>query len=277
MIARTTTRLFAFIALVTCSLIVALVHIRATYADGPRWRPLPWTPAAAVSCPSDMVPVTGGFCPEVDQSCLEWSDDGRGRCLRFATPSRCLTRERQPMGFCMDRYEWPDVPGVHPDVMVTYDEAASLCAGRGRRLCSEREWTFACEGEAMLPYPYGYERDPTACTIDHFARAPDRALLHDPLTSIAEAARVYEASASGSMPRCRSPFGAMDLTGNVDEWVNNESGWPYPSSLMGGFWGHVRTRCRAVTRSHGTDFRYYQIGFRCCADGGSTTTPTAVW
>jgi formylglycine-generating enzyme required for sulfatase activity len=168
----------------------------------------------------------------------------------------------------MDRYEWPNREGVHPDVMITFEEADSLCRGRGRRLCTEREWTFACEGERMLPYPYGYDRDPYACTIDHWARAPERALLHSATAAMEEAARVYEASASGTMTRCRSPFGAMDLTGNVDEWVMNESGWPYPSSLMGGFWGHVRTRCRAVTRGHGPNFRYYQIGFRCCDDEG---------
>lgn len=265
---------FVLVAAALCALCVGLVRIPATHADGPRWRPLPWRPRAAITCPADMTPVVGQFCPDAAQACLAWSGDRRGRCLQFAAPSRCLSRTRVSMAYCMDRYEWPNQPGVHPDVMVTFEEAASLCRGRGRRLCSEREWTFACEGESMLPYPYGFERDPTACTIDHFARAPNRTLLAHPITAMTEAARVYEASASGAMPRCRSPFGAMDLTGNVDEWVVNETSLPYPSSLMGGFWGHVRTRCRAMTRSHGPGFRYYQIGFRCCegragAHGGS--------
>ncbi len=260
-------------AAAVCALVAGLVAVRPTRADGPRWRPLPWRDEAPIACPPDMTAVVGQFCPDAEQTCLEWSDDGRGRCLRFASPSRCLSRARVPMAYCMDRYEWPDQPGVHPDVMVTFEEAESLCRGRGRRLCSEREWTFACEGESMLPYPYGFERDPTACTIDHFARPPDRALLHDPITAMIEASRVYEASASGAMPRCRSPFGVMDLTGNVDEWVVNETGLPFASSLMGGFWGHVRTRCRASTRSHGTDFRYYQIGFRCCDAAGRRDDP----
>jgi hypothetical protein len=254
-----------------------LVAPPTSHADGPRWRPHPWTDPSergvGSDCPSDMVRVHGSFCPEVEQSCLEWSDDGRARCIRFANPTRCLTRERVSLAFCMDRYEWPNREGVHPDVMVTFDEADSLCRGRGKRLCTEREWTFACEGERMLPYPYGYDRDPYACTIDRWARAPERTLLHNPMTAMEEVARVYEASASGTMPRCRSPFGAMDLTGNVDEWVVNETGWPYASSLMGGFWGRVRTRCRAVTRGHGTNFRYYQIGFRCCDDEGERPGP----
>ncbi len=264
---RLRSSLAALIALSAVALGLAAAPV--THADGPRWRPHPWASRSVESaCPDDMVTVRGNYCEEVDQQCIEWSDDGRGRCLRFAPPTRCLTRERTPMSFCMDRYEWPNREGMHPDVMVTFEEADSLCRGRGRRLCTEREWTFACEGEAMLPYPYGYVRDEHACTIDHFARAPTRSLLHDEDLAAEEAARVYEASASGSMPMCRSPYGAMDLTGNVDEWVVNESGWPYASSLMGGFWGHVRTRCRAVTRGHGPNFRYFQIGFRCCADAG---------
>jgi hypothetical protein len=31
----------------------------------------------------------------------------------------------------------------------------------GKRLYREAEWNFACEGEAMLPYPTGLERDHT--------------------------------------------------------------------------------------------------------------------
>ena len=49
----------------------------------------------------------------------------------------------------------------------------------------------------MRPYPYGFVRDPTACTIDHTARSPNKMLLHNPVTSMEEASRTYEASASG--------------------------------------------------------------------------------
>jgi sulfatase modifying factor 1 len=57
------------------------------------------------------------------------------------------------------------------------------------------------------------------------------------------------------------------MVGNVDEWVNNESqgGKPFRSGLKGGYWGPVRTRCRPMTTAHDETFRYYQIGFRCCA------------
>lgn len=56
------------------------------------------------------------------------------------------------------------------------------------------------------------------------------------------------------------------MTGNVDEWVVNESGRPFKSGLKGGYWGPVRDRCRPMTTAHGEEFSFYQIGFRCCSD-----------
>jgi 23S rRNA (uracil1939-C5)-methyltransferase len=67
----------------------------------------------------------------------------------------------------------------------------------------------------------------------------------------------------------------MDMTGNVDEWVINESGMPYKSGLKGGYWGPVRDRCRPMTTAHYENFIFYQIGFRCCADTAGTAGAVA--
>ena len=45
-------------------------------------------------------------------------------------------------------------------------EAEAICKKASKRLCTENEWTFACEGEEVRPYPYGWTRDATACVID---------------------------------------------------------------------------------------------------------------
>ncbi|MBL8681756.1 MAG: SUMF1/EgtB/PvdO family nonheme iron enzyme [Myxococcales bacterium] len=232
-------------------------------------------PRASDGCPDDMLAVQGRFCNEVYEPCERWADNDRDQCLAFVQRPHC-TGQRVAMSFCMDRYEWPNREGALPSVMVSYVEAEALCASRGRRLCSEDEWTFACSGEELLPYPYGRERSADACTIDLFARAPNKPLLHssDRATREAEVERTYMATPSGSRPRCVSPFAVHDMTGNVDEWVRSTASWGQPSGLMGGFWGHVRNRCRAVTRSHGPQFRYYQIGFRCCRDRAAARAPT---
>lgn len=233
-------------------------------------QPTDRSPGAA-SCPDDMNLVEGEYCTNVDQRCLRWLDeDTRMRCAEFA-PSRCTGR-REHLAVCMDRFEYPNQAGVNPMVMVTWHEAQRLCGARGKRLCTRPEWTFACEGPDMNPYPYGLSRDATACRIDHQTMRPDRARLGNPSTSVDESARLYEAVPSGAMARCVSWAGIHDMTGNADEWTVNETGHPYQSALKGGWWGHIRARCRPTTTSHNETFAYYQIGFRCCADPQSAAS-----
>lgn len=69
------------------------------------------------------------------------------------------------MDYCIDRFEYPNVLGQNPIIVVTFHEAEALCKRGGKRLCNEHEWTFACEGEEVPPYPYGFTRA-TACVID---------------------------------------------------------------------------------------------------------------
>jgi len=222
-------------------------------------------PVAPRTCPSDMVLVEGQMCVNVDQRCLRWLDEPTQlQCAEFAPP-RCSGR-RRPISVCIDRYEYPNRAGVQPVVSVSWYEARRMCNALGKRLCTESEWTFACEGEAFQPYPYGLRRDRSACRIDYQPSAPDHARLRDPRTMVDESARLYGAMPSGTMPRCVSPMGVYDMTGNVDEWVVNEDGVPFNSALKGGWWGPIRARCRPATTAHNESFVFYQIGFRCCAD-----------
>ncbi len=226
-------------------------------------------PAAATpgTCPDGMLEVEGDYCPEVEQRCIRWENEKKFRCLEFAPTSPCKkgTSHRH---FCMDRYEWPNQAGATPVVMKTWYEAKAACGGIGKRLCTDGEWTLACEGAERRPYPYGYKRDATACNIDHDHVLPDEKALSspDPKKRDAEVARLWRGEASGSRGRCVSPFGVHDMTGNVDEWVVNEKGKPHQSALKGGYWSRVRGRCRPITDGHDEFFFYYQIGFRCCSD-----------
>jgi len=224
---------------------------------------------AALTCPAGMVLVEGAMCANVDQRCLRWLDEPTQlQCAEFEPP-KCSGR-RRPIAVCMDRYEYPNTAGVQPVVSVSWYEARRMCNAQGKRLCTESEWTFACEGETFQPYPYGVRRDRRACRIDYQPAAPDHARLRDPRTAVDESARLYGALPSGSMPRCVSTEGVHDMTGNVDEWVVNEDGVPFNSALKGGWWGPIRARCRPATTAHNEGFIFYQIGFRCCADPQST-------
>jgi len=235
----------------------------------PPARPAAAAPASPGPCGPDMLLVQGTFCPYVGHRCVEWIEENRDRCRKYDEKILCEGLNVQKR-FCMDRYEYPNQAGAFPAVMTSWVEAEQACQGEGKRLCTESEWTFACEGEQKVPYPYGFERDPSACNIDRHYRDPNfSAFSHERMIS-EEISRLDQRVASGAMPRCVSPFGVHDMTGNVDEWVVNED----PkldkdedvSSLKGGYWGPIRARCRPVTNSHNRWFRFYQVGFRCCAD-----------
>lgn len=224
------------------------------------------------SCPTNMRHVEGKFCPSVEQKCLRWLDKdqsstansgiGPMRCAEFA-PTECKSTNRKHMSYCIDTYEWPNVEGEFPLVTIDWYSAKRKCEEVGKRLCTADEWTFACEGEEMRPYPYGdgYHRDEEACDQQHDSM--------DPSKPRSEWKNYYYAHRSGSAKTCSSPFGVYDMTANVDEWVFNERGNydkpPYVSGLRGGYWSYkVRTRCRPMTDVHGPGHSFYQQGFRCC-------------
>ncbi len=237
-------------------------------------------PSAGAACPPEMVEVDGEYCPIVTQTCIRWLDpETRLQCAEFDRPraaEECPTRT-QHKRFCVDRFEWPNEVSALPRVMTTWGEARAICEGAGKRLCSDTEWTLACEGPDRQPYPYGdgYVRDERACNIDQPHIDADPRRLFDAKTQGEELARLDQRESSGSRAACVSPYGVHDMVGNVDEWVSNESqfGKPYRSALKGGYWGPVRTRCRPMTTAHDEVFRYYQIGFRCCGEVAPTPGP----
>lgn len=233
------------------------------------------------SCPSTMVEVEGDWCPVVEQICVRQVDPKhpeRDRCAEYLPSGRCYGVPVRKH-FCVDRYEWPNEPATKPVVAVDWLHARDECGGAGKRLCVESEWTLACEGRERLPYPYGYVRNPEACNIDRPYILPDESKWNDPKTRLTEIIRLDQRDPSGARESCVSPYGVSDMTGNVDEWVVNESGKererPYVSGLKG-YWGPVRDCCRPMTTDYNQWYTGYQIGFRCCADVVNTGNTQAV-
>jgi formylglycine-generating enzyme required for sulfatase activity len=220
-------------------------------------------------CPADMLLVDGNYCPDVEQHCLK--KESGDRCLRYAEPSVCKGK-RNAMRFCIDRYEWPNKKAAIPMVLVSWPEALEMCKDIGKRLCTVEEFNFACEGEAMLPYTYGYERDKTKCNIDKPYRQRRIRLskyekcIADPRCRD-ELERLDQREPAGSRAGCVSPFGVHDLNGNVNEWVyRTEQRHPNRSGLKSGWWGPIRSRCRPTTGFHKEGDWGYEAGFRCCRD-----------
>ncbi len=238
-----------------------------------------------LGCPVGMARARGGYrlgagrrddTGDVERAqnaaCTDWiSRDFPARCRTFdkdKLASGVAKLPTQAMDYCIDRFEYPNRLGENPIIVVTFNEAERMCKKESKRLCTEREWTFACEGEEARPYPNGYERDPEACVVDRSWKlfAEGALVPRDGPRARAEMDRLWQAEPSGTRPKCRSPFGVYDMTGNVDEWTRSTRSTGYVSVLKGGYWGPVRARCRPATRAHNEDFVAYQQGFRCCAD-----------
>ncbi|MEM1031695.1 MAG: SUMF1/EgtB/PvdO family nonheme iron enzyme [Myxococcota bacterium] len=234
------------------------------------------------ACPDDMVLVAGDYCERLVVTCLEkWHapQNHLWVCEEVEAPTRCEGPTR-PLRFCIDRYEFPNRAGQRPMVMQNFYQAQLHCHRRGKRVCTEREWTKACEGPDNKPFPYGYTRDATICHGDQpwdFPRG-DALLERDP----DELERLWQGKVSGSSPRCVSDYGVYDLPGNADELAASETSGRGPKRdfdnvTTGGPWYRgVRNMCRPKIYSHDESFAYYYLSWRCCAEpDGAPTDPRA--
>ncbi|MCU0653836.1 MAG: SUMF1/EgtB/PvdO family nonheme iron enzyme [Polyangiaceae bacterium] len=232
-------------------------------------------------CPADMILVEGEYCTKVEQKCLNgWYDkyNKKDVCEEFEAPSRCVG-SKEKRRFCIDSFPWPGKVGVRPEVMNNFYQAMVKCAAVGKRMCTESEWTLACEGPEMKPFPYGYKRDPTKCNGDQKWDGPQMKKVAQ--RNAAELTRLWKGVPNGAQPECVSDYGVPDLPGNTDDVVFNDSykqgglHAKFDSVHTGGPWYKgVRNACRPKVYTHDEGFYYYFLGFRCCSEpDGQKTDP----
>lgn len=162
------------------------------------------------------------------------------RCGKNAYPVPVGGKE-----ICVDAYEYPNKEGEVARDMVSQEQAATLCANEGKRLCTITEWQAACRGKDSFKFSYGNSYIPARCN-----------------TNTSSALR------AGRKNQCRSWWGMYDMNGNLWEWTSTKSKEKESAFLVaGGSWSaNAQSRCSETSYSFYPQNQYPSVGFRCCKD-----------
>ncbi len=154
----------------------------------------------------------------------------------------------------------------HPVVQVSWRDAVAFCAYYGLRLPSEAEWEFAARGTDGRRYAWGDEPPRQRAPYRGNTGTIARCCARDGSDGYAELAPV------GQYPAGASPFGLLDMMGNVWEWTADPfPGRPHLITLRGGGWGNSRYCLRAAYRhANPKDLGLSMVGVRCAANAAST-------
>jgi formylglycine-generating enzyme required for sulfatase activity len=254
-------------------------------SSGPRWRSLRARDAGAprdagaveARCPSGAVFVASG-------TFVMGSPEGEG------APDEHPSRQVTLRAFCIDRIEvtvgaytgcvtsgacsrsTAALPQEDAPVSgVDWEQALSFCRFVGGRLPTEAEWEYAARGTDGRRFPWGQE-PPTDC-----ARADWTP------TGTGQSCSGVGPSPAGLRSGSASPFGALDMSGNLWEWTADWYGPRYAAGVArnptgpaegsarvtrGGGWNNDQVeRLRATWREgQHPAFRDFDLGVRCAYD-----------
>lgn len=216
---------------------------------------------AGVNCMPDIQPLHEVELSAFTIDQFEVSNAQYTRCVSVGkcTEPKSLGDAERPDYYLNPHY------AEYPMVAVDWTQADAYCRWVGGRLPTEAEWEKAARGEDLRPYPWGFER--ADCSRANFNYGTE-GRCSDGTVKI------------GSYPKGASPYGVMDLAGNVWEWTNDWYDWTYYQSspklnpmgpetgyqkiVKGGAWDYS---ANVMTISYNSDHAPQEFkssfGFRC--------------
>ncbi len=147
---------------------------------------------------------------------------------------------------------------LQPVVSLPWQQAKDYCLWAKKRLPTEAQWEKAARGTDARYYPWGNE--PDALNVNIRGKGDN----------------YRNTSPGGKFPEGASPYGVMDMSGNVWEWTED---WyqPYPGNeydnefygekfkvMKGGSWNSNLDLARLAVRGKAfPEQKKNYIGFRC--------------
>ncbi len=190
---------------------------------------------------------------------IDQTEVTNARYARCVGAGACQPPEKTT-SYTRDAYYGKAAYADFPVIFVNWDDAAAYCRWAGGQLPTEAQWEKAARGTEEWPYPWG-------------TAVPSRDVLNFN-------AQVGDTTEVGHYPAGASPYGALDMVGNVWEWVAD---WYAPDYyarspaqdppgpdhgmgrvMKGGAWNVTSQTARAAVRGRRTpDYAYDNVGFRC--------------
>jgi formylglycine-generating enzyme required for sulfatase activity len=270
--ARLALKLGAFLVLLAGAAIGGWYGREAYRERAARNAPMARVPGATVSIGVDRGPVDEGPAHKVTLKAFEIDVHE----VTVGAYKVCVKRAACTPPLKGDFCNWgKDGVDDHPINCVDWNQASAYCRWLDKRLPTEREWEYAAKGDDGRKYAWGAQAPSpkyvnvcgSECRVYGARRGRAWNAMYDYDDGFPTTAPV------GSFPAGKSPFGLVDMAGNVWEWTSSPY-CPYPAEscgnaiefvMRGGGWtNHLAMNLEVTTRNAiGRTEAVEALGFRC--------------